>query len=400
MKHSSKLAAFTLSLTLAASAQAEILTLTNDGELRGEVLNKDESPRKTYVVRTPSGGVVTLDRSQVKSVKRQSPAELEYDRIRGDYPDTVEGHLQLAEWCRTHSLTTLRQAEYMRILELDPENVEAHRGLGHTQMNGRWTSSQQTMKDAGYVFFKGKWRTPQEVEIMEAGLKAELAEKDWLAKMKRWRSWYGTDKQEQARQNILEITDPFAIKALSTYLTSETTRESKQLFIDALSHVGTAGAMDVLAKAGLNEPDDEVRLACLEAIVEKNYRGATDMFIQSLKDKENVTVNRAAVALSYMKDPVAISPLIDALITTHKFRIVKGQPGQTSATFGTGPSGPGGFSFGGGGVEERKQQIANHAVLETLVQLAGGVNFNFDTQAWKYWYAAQKKPSAISSRRD
>ena len=65
------------------------------------------------------------------------------------------------------------------------------------------------------------------------------------------RSWYGTEKQEQARTNILEITDPFAVKALSTYLTSETTRDSKQLFIDALTHVGTAGAMDVLAKAAL-----------------------------------------------------------------------------------------------------------------------------------------------------
>ena len=32
---------------------------------------------------------------------------------------------------------------------------------------------------------------------------------------------------------------------------------------------------------------------------------------------------------------------------------------------------------------------------------ASGGNFSFDKQAWKYWYAAQKKPpDAIDARRD
>ena len=40
------------------------------------------------------------------------------------------------------------------------------------------------------------------------------------------------------------------------------------------------------------------------------------------------------------------------------------------------------------------------AIRAALVTLTGR-NFNFDKQAWKYWYAAQKKsPDALDARRD
>jgi len=39
-------------------------------------------------------------------------------------------------------------------------------------------------------------------------------------------------------------------------------------------------------------------------------------------------------------------------------------------------------------------------VLDALTALTGQ-NFNFDKQAWKYWYAAQKKtPDSLDARRD
>jgi len=88
------------------------------------------------------------------------------------------------------------------------------------------------------------------------------------------------------------------------------------------------------------------------------------------------------------------------LVTTHTFTIQRGQPGQMSTAFGNGPGMSGGtFSFGGGGPETIKQNVENRNVLQALVDITG-VSFNFDTRAWKYWYAAQKKPQSIGSRRD
>ena len=44
--------------------------------------------------------------------------------------------------------------------------------------------------------------------------------------------------------------------------------------------------------------------------------------------------------------------------------------------------------------------MSNQSVLDALVALTGQ-NFNFDKQAWKYWYAAQKKPrDGLDARRN
>ena len=92
-------------------------------------------------------------------------------------------------------------------------------------------------------------------------------------------------------------------------------------------------------------------------------------FVGKLRDKDNEVVNLAGVALGRMKDPSAIGPLIDALVTVHKFKIVKpGGDGAMSSTFGSGPGGrPGGGGMSaGGGPQFFKQNIPNQAVLDAL----------------------------------
>src|SRR5690349_9109790 len=79
-------------------AKADTFVLTDDGQISGELVNKDESPRKTYVVRTDGGAVVTLDRLAVKQVVQQNAADVEYDKIRPTYADTAEDQWRLAEW--------------------------------------------------------------------------------------------------------------------------------------------------------------------------------------------------------------------------------------------------------------------------------------------------------------
>jgi hypothetical protein len=104
--------------------------------------------------------------------------------------------------------------------------------------------------------------------------------------------------------------------------------------------------------------------------------------------------------LGQLKDPLAIGPLIDALVTTHTFVVQKGQPGQTQATFGNLPGGGGGYNFGGSSTEIIKKRFENRDVLQALVDLTGGTSFNFDVKAWKYWYVGQKKPKTLDARRD
>lgn len=394
-----------VSLWSTAAVRADVFVLKSQGEVHGELVNKNESPRKTFVVKTTSGGTVTLTADQVSEVKTQSPAEVKYDRYRVDCPDTVEGHWKMAEWCHTNHLSRERAVHLERIIQLDPNHAEARHGLGYTKINGKWTTQEQVMIDSGYIRSKhapGKWVLPQEEELLASRKKNTGAQLEWNTKLKRWATWLGTDKAAQAVANIEAIEDPFAIRALAKHLAEDNRRDARVLYLKSLSRIKVPDALDVLVGVSLHDADEEIRIAALDEVVAREYTGGVPKYIQALKNKDNAVVNRAGAALGQLKDPAAVQPLIDALVTTHTFVITKGQPGQTSSTFGSGPGGGGGggFSFGGSGSETIKKEFQNRAVLQALVDLTGGTSFNFDVKAWKYWYVGQRKPNTIDARRD
>ena len=111
-----------------------------------------------------------------------------------------------------------RQAHFRRVIELDPNHAEARRTLGYSQVDGQWVTYDEVMIKRGYVRHNGKWMLPQEIEIAENKQKLEAAQQEWFQKLKRWRSWFGTDRDQQARANIASITDPDAVRALATGL--------------------------------------------------------------------------------------------------------------------------------------------------------------------------------------
>ena len=97
-----------------------------------------------------------------------------------------------------------------------------------------------------------------------------------------------------------------------------------------------------------------------------------------------------------MNDRRAVGPLIDALVTRHK-HVIQPSQNNVSSTFG---SGGGGFSYGSAPPKIINVPYQNEDVLEALVQLAGGPNYNFDVSSWIAWLATQKKAQSLSARRD
>ncbi len=385
-----------------AAAEAEIFHLQGQGQVRGVLLNPDQSPRTSYVVKTASGGQVTLSAEQVQRVEQQQPAEIKYDRFRADIPDTVKGQWIAAEWCRANRLSKHRDRHLQRIIELDPDHADARRALGYSQVGGRWATQEQVMLESGYVRSKyapGKWVLPQEEELLERRDKTKKARLEWRAKLKRWDGWLSGDKAPQAVAAIEAITDPYAVPALENLLDESQRRDVRLLYVGALSRINVPAALDVLVEASLFDKDADIRAASLDELVAHDYKIATVNYIRALKHKDNEIVNRAGAALGRMGDSSAIGPLIDALVTTHTFKVGAGSPGQTAATFGTGAN-SGQFNFGGGGPKSVKRTLENRAVLDSLVSLTDGVSFNYDTKAWKYWYVARRKPSTLDARRD
>lgn len=381
----------------AAPAAADDFLLAGGGRLSGQLANVDETPRTKYEIRLASGGVVTLAAEQVASVVRRTPEQIEYDKLRHEKPDTAEGHFELAEWCRDKKLAEERKTHLERAIELEPDHVKARAALGYNRIQGQWRTRAEHLSALGKVQYKGQWRYPQEVEIMEAKAKADLAKSTWYANLKRWRSWFGTPKQAEAIAALEGLTDPAAVPALKEYLDKEQDEDVRKYYVRGLAHIGSVPADLLLADRSLNDPSQEIRLTCLDYLDDVPQAMLVDYYIQQLRSTDNAVVNRAAVALSRFKDPRSISPLIEALVTTHKFAVTTGNSGGSlSAAQGTGGSG---ISMGSS-TRIVTQKLENPGVLDALVTtLEGKVNYRYDLAAWKNWYAGQKKMRLLDVRR-
>ena len=378
-------------------ASGEVFVLVDGGRVVGKLVNRGESPRKKFVIQVADGAKITLEAAQVRQVLRPRAAELEYERIRPTYPDTAAGQWKLAQWCREHRLTAQRETHLQRVVELDPNHADARRALGYSQVDGQWVTREEVMTRRGYQRYKGQWKLPQEIELLEKKRTQETAQQEWFQKLKRWRGWLGSDREQQALANIRAIDDPVAIKALALGLRDDSSANARLLYLEALAKIDTIEAARAMAIASISDPVEEVRLTCLDYLQTKKRPEVVAYYVGKLKDKNNHVVNLAAVGLGRMKDPSATGPLIKALVTTHKYKIVKpGGDGAMSTTFGSGGSG---MSMGGGPKYVRRQ-IPNQTVLDALVALTGR-NFNFDERAWQYWYTAQKKSApSLDARRD
>jgi hypothetical protein len=381
------------------SARADIFLLTSGGRLEGEWLNRDQQPASEYLVLTASGLKTSLPLAQVREVIRRSPLDEEYARRFAAAPDTVDGQWQLAEWCRANSLFDQRKAHLRRIVELDPDHQQARRLLGFQFLDGQWITRDDFLRRDGYELYKGKWRTAQEIEILETEARLEQAQKDWLQKLRRWRADLNTpERAKSAWESFAGLEDPIAVRPLADLFARERVRRVKTLYADVLASIHTAEAVGVLAERVMHDPDEEIFHYCLDHLIALKPPHLADPFIAALRDKSNAQVNRAALALNRIGDPSSISPLIDALITTHA-QVLPGRPGtgpeSTSTTF----SGEGQSLTRNEGPRVLVSHIRNQHVLDALVKLTGA-NFEYDRDRWRYWHAQEKRAQEAAKPAD
>jgi hypothetical protein len=381
-------------------AAGEIFELENGGRVEGDILNTKESPRKRYIIKTTAGVEMTLEKSQVKKVIHRSEDEVEYEKVRAKYPDTVEGQWDLAEWCRERNLTRLRAQHLQRIIELDPDHEKARQALHYRRVGGEWKTRKQEMEELGYVSFKGKWRTNQEVAIIERLHKTDLAVKEWKGRLKRWRGWLDTGREAEAVEQIDGINDPFAVSALEMALTQDKVDSHRKRYINALARTDSPQGWRVLCLLAIEDDNEEIRMTCLEHLEQHPSQAFVDYFISRLGDASNPKVNRAADGLARMKSTAAVPALIEHLITKHKYVLPPAGNGM-QAGFVRGPGGMGGagLNMGGNAPQVITQEQNNQNVLDALAGLTS-VNLGFDKSAWKRWYADQKKGLSLNVRRD
>ncbi|MEN1679461.1 MAG: HEAT repeat domain-containing protein [Planctomycetota bacterium] len=384
-----------LALVVGRSA-GDTVTLSGGGAVSGKVPEKQG--RTTVHVELEGGGRLVLERSQVASISSESPAEVEYRRRAPTAPDTVESQWALAQWCKQQGLKSPLRVHLERVVELDPNHGEARTLLGHQQHNGRWMSRQQMMAARGMVRYDGDYRTRQEIVLLEAAKRNKETNASWKERLTRWLRNLNArdpDRVQQAIDGLNALDDPSAGPELAKLLLAERTPRTKALLIRTAARVRHGACVTALSKLALDDNNEEARMVCLEMLAKMQVEGLPQPFIKALRSKDNQRVNRAAAALEALEAPEAIAPLVDAVVTTHRFVPQGGAPGAQTYTMRQ----DGGFSFGDNRPKPVNRPVNNPRVRTALIRLTG-VDFQYNKQAWRDWLASQATEAPVDLRRD
>ncbi|MEC8336738.1 MAG: hypothetical protein VXZ84_01195 [Planctomycetota bacterium] len=382
------------------TVDAAIFELANGGKIFGELVNVERTDQEAFVIRPYRGGQITLAATNVLEVVPQKPLHVAYTKKRVAAIDSVDAQLELAEWCRKNRLKQEQKYHLNQVLEIDPDHAEARGLLGYSLVEGTWMTREEKMKSRGYVRDGGRWVLPQEKQLREKQKKLKQAERQWYEKVKRYSKWLTGNKRVSGREHLLDIQDPLATPALVYFFARAKRQENVEILARALTNVGTPAAFEAIVTRTMVEADNDIAYFCLELLEQYKPVGAIAVYVDALRNKDNVKVNRAGRGLAFVGDSTVVRPLIQALVTQHKFKIGKDNPGAVSTSFG-GPVGGKGTGFvTGGGPKIVAQNMRNKEVLGALRSITGK-DFDYNLTAWNTWYESQKPPAPkINSRRD
>ncbi|UUO05241.1 HEAT repeat domain-containing protein [Blastopirellula sp. J2-11] len=396
-------ALFLAATCFATPAVADVFVLQSGGRIEGELLTPAaETPQELHV-RTSSGDMI-LPADFVAEVIEKSPQLRHYEAILPQMPPDVEGNWKMVQWCASNDLPVQREHHLQQILAMDPNHADARHALGYILRRGEWIIPNQWNQNQGMIRRNGKWMYPQDVMLSERAEKYEDGANDWRVKFRSYllQMRRGGEKAAKVQAEIAAIKDPLATQPLIDMLKDDKYQGMRELLIDALGNLENGASTLALTQVALDDPSASIRDRAIIVLERRPHEIAAAQLISLLHSKDNRVVNRAASVLARLKHPAAIDSLIDALVTTHQFKVTKGNPGETSASFGSGSSG--GFSFGGAKPQIVTQEMRNEAVLralvETLQEKELTANFGYDEAQWKLWNASRQAPSTVDLRRD
>jgi len=390
---------------VADAAQGAIYVLKSGGRVEGESLNPQRTAGEPYLVQTPAGVKLALPEGLVARVVVRSDLSRQYEALVQSTPQTVEGQWALAEWCKEMGLVSERKRHLHEVLALDPDHAEARKALGYQRFGSRWLTQDEYLQSQGYVRYNGAWRLRQEVEILTRQAQEELAIKQWRKDIRRWLDQVASGGRlaASAAQSLENIRDPLAAPALAELIADpKQPRAIRLKCLELLGKLPPGLATVPLLRVALEDSDARVQDACLEELKRGPIDVAVAGLVMQLKSPDNARVNRAAECLAALGDKSATLPLINALVTEHRFQInPNAGGGNMSLQFnssGSGGTGPGGLTMGNKPIYVKKQ-LQNPSVLSALTSLHPGTNFRYNVEAWRQWYIQSQTSVPVDLRR-
>jgi len=405
-------------------AQADLIKLKNGGEIRGQLLPLSKSPSEEMrTIKTLSGGAITIAAQHIEFITNRPLSIEEYESKSGEMENTVEAHLKLADWCTQNYLSAQRNLEMEQILQLDPDHPKARAALGYTKRDGEWMTRDDAMRKNGYIKYKGRYVSAVELELLEKNAADLEEERKWIKHVKLWLVWLGSQdlqQQQDGLKNMRSITDPHAVAALARLMGKHNNVIIRSLLVSTLAQISGDKPLRPLAGLVLTDPNQAIRTSALEVLAKRDATHAIAYFIEALKNKSNLIVQRAGKGLETIGNQSVVPDLISALITNHIYRVrvpdaTSTYSYNTNSTFGNSgvvlpPDIEAGLLAGrypNGVIVLPSQQPKvrmrtvsvkhahqNGAILLALQNITKQ-NFGYNERLWRLWWASTQNKTGI-----
>lgn len=384
----------------AVPLHADTIRLKGGRALHGKI----EAQSETTVRFRTTSGTIEISRDEIVLIEHGPAPWEEYDRVKGDYPDTADGQFRLALWCESHGLSAEARRHYERVIELNPDHLSARRALGYVRADGQWRRrASAASKPARAAAEKPGRPTPEEKLIRELITRWHVRVSDIYKGRLEGRD-PASSQFANGRTQILAIHDPLAIPALSAVL-SRGEVPVRRLLIEALASFEADEATMNLLVVALLDPHPTIRRAAAEALIPRRDERVIQRLRKALFSDEDAIIRNAARALGALKAREAVEDMASVLYTVQRQRVRYPRREIIGELVNV---------FGRPMIVRRNQQVLNyHAndisvlrdgtvvgttwvdaiesvqllrtdVQEALIEITGQ-NFGFDADAWIKW---------------
>jgi tetratricopeptide (TPR) repeat protein len=181
---------------------------------------------------------------------RQQRDTAAYEEERRRTPDTLDGHLNLAQWCRARQKPDEERAHLLVAARLDPNDPRLRRLLGLRRHKGRWMTDRDSTDAAAQKLQMTRVYQATKKNLLALG--QELGSAD-------------IRRCERTEDQILALRDPRTIPAIEDVLGTANER-SATLAVRVLSTMPEREATQALARQGLWSQWESVRHRAVEEL--------------------------------------------------------------------------------------------------------------------------------------
>ncbi|QDT09613.1 HEAT repeat domain-containing protein [Planctomycetes bacterium K23_9] len=382
----------------------DTIELRGGGQLAGKVLRQVETPEGGFVsVQVDDGISVAIEKARVTRV-RTADELAKYSQLAEAAGDDPEKHYLLGKWCTANHLSQQRLFHYQRAITLNPEHNLARAALDYVRdERGNWIPYAVQQRNRGLIWAKGGWKFPEVVAKDRFQDEANVKASKWIKQVAQLRSQFlgRGKKQQEAWQEIQGIRDPLAAGAIAGEFEKSRgkniqPRALRLEWVKLLGRFRNSVSVRSLVLAGIDEPDAVVREAALAELKKYGWDSAIATYVPMLAPKNSSdNVRRALRGLTYFPQSHLAMTYVNALITTH-MQVVPQGPGISTGFSDTGSSG---FTTGSDN-KPKPVRRKNTDALTLLKMIEPDVDYGFNQQAWREYFAAKLTAYRGNLRRD